>query len=101
MASFTSFFYDLFFGSNWSKSYCEDPTTKASIAAAVLPLTAAVSQPNIAAAVLPLAAAPQPNIAAAVLPLAAVKPAAGELAPELLPLISSNTFKRRRLGERN
>jgi hypothetical protein len=90
MASFTSFFYDLFFGSNWSKSYCEDPTTKANIAQAVLPLTTAVPQPNIAAAVLPLATN------------ATVETPVKEItAPELLPLITSNTFKRRRLGVHN
>jgi hypothetical protein len=72
MASFTSFFYELFFGSNWSKTYCEDPTQ--SVAAAVLP---------IAAAVLPIAAESVPTV---------------ELAPELLPLVTSSTFKRRRLG---
>jgi hypothetical protein len=90
LASFTSFFYDLFFGSNWSKSYCEDPTTKANIAPAVLPLTTAVPQPNIAAAVLPLA-----TNATVETPVAEIT------APELLPLITPNTFKRRRLGERN
>ena len=82
MASFASFFYELFFGSNWSKSYCEDPTK-------TVPAT------NVATA----------NVAAAVLPLAAtiVEPAtagtnAADLAPTVLPLISSSTFKRRRLG---
>jgi hypothetical protein len=71
MASFASFFYELFFGSNWSKSYCEDPTK----------------------------AVPPANVAAAVLPLATVEaPPTVELAPELLPLITPSTFKRRRLG---
>ena len=71
MASFTSFFYELFFGSNWSKTYCEDPTK----------------------------AVPAANVAAAVLPLATVEaPPTVELAPELLPLVASSTFKRRRLG---
>jgi hypothetical protein len=66
MASFTSFFYELFFGSNWSKTYCEDPTQ--SVAAAVLPLAKVETPPTV------------------------------ELAPELLPLVASSTFKRRRLG---
>ena len=65
MASFASFFYELFFGSNWSKTYCEDPTQ------------------SVASAVLPLAAESVPTV---------------ELAPELLPLVASSTFKRRRLG---
>ena len=95
MASFTSFFYDLFFGSNWSKSYCEDPTTKANIAAAVLPLTTAVPQPNIATAVLPLATKAVDETPVAETPVAEIA------TPELLPLITPNTFKRRRLGVHN
>ena len=85
MASFASFFYELFFGSNWSKSYCEDPTKT-------------VTATNVATA----------NIATAVLPLAAttIEPATADtntvdLAPTVLPLISPSTFKRRRLGGYN
>jgi hypothetical protein len=52
MASFTAFFYELLFGSNWDKSYCEDPTK------AVPPVVAAVPQPvntvDLAPALLPL-----------------------------------------------
>lgn len=72
MESFASFFYKLFFGSNWSKTYCEDPTQS-------------VAATNVAAAILPLVAESAPTNTV-------------ELAPELLPLITSNTFKRRRLG---
>jgi len=80
MASFASFFYELFFGSNWSKSYCEDPTQKSASA-------------NIVTAVLPLAAT-------------TIEPATADtntvdLAPTVLPLISPSTFKRRRLGGYN
>lgn len=80
MASFASFFYDLFFGSNWSKSYCEDPTKT------VTATTDATA--NVPAPALPLAAT-------------TVEPATADtttldLAPTVLPLVSS-TFKRRRL----
>ena len=54
MASFTAFFYELFFGSNWSKSYCEDPTKAVpptNVAAAVLP---PVNTVDLAPALLPL-----------------------------------------------
>jgi hypothetical protein len=47
MASFTAFFYELFFGSNWDKPYCDPPSkTEAN---AVLPAVETTSE-----AVLPL-----------------------------------------------
>ena len=74
MASFTAFFYELLFGSNWDKSYCEDPTKAAPpVVAAVLPLATVEAQPVNTV----------------------------DLAPALLPLISPSTFKRRRLGGSN